>query len=152
MDELDVVQACFSGSECQVIDLSADHAARSDRASQTRPDRGACRGVGQPGALRKRLGEESTSGQNGRGVVEGNMGRRLSPADGVVILGWQVIENERRGVDQLHGARNRHGPLQIRSRGYDSAERQRRTQALAAREHGIAHGLVQLHGGLRRGR
>ncbi len=152
MDELDVLQARLRVGGGEVIDLSADQAPRSDRTGQTCPHGRTSGGIRKPHALSERLGQESTGGQNGRGLVEGNVDRGLSPADGVIVLGRHVIEHERAGVDQVHCARNRHGRLGIRARSKRSAERQRRTQAFAARKDGITHGTVKLSGVLRRGR
>jgi hypothetical protein len=83
------------------------------------------------------------AGQQRLGFAELHVHRGLAAAHHVVIHAGHVVVHQRIGVDQLHGAGRTQGRLAVATDGLAGGHHQQRAQALAAAQHGIAHGFAQ---------
>jgi hypothetical protein len=136
---------CPSDSRC---DLAADHAVD-----------GACGGgdFGEDGDAARRVdgcggdgferqGEERVARKYGCGFAEFFVTRGLAAAEVVVVEGGKVIVNQRVGVDEFDGAggmqRGRNIESKCGRKNTRSFEAENRTNAFAASEDAVAHGLV----------
>jgi hypothetical protein len=81
--------------------------------------------------------------QQGRRLVERLVAGRPAPTQVVVVHGRQVVVHERVNMDEFYGARCRFNLVLGESHGASRRENERRTYALAATEHAVAHGFVQ---------
>ena len=111
------------------------------------------------GQIKAALGNEF-KGQCQQGVARQDRHRlavddvvgRAAPAQVVVVNRRQVVVDQGKGVDALHGAGQRQGLIGVAADGLRAREGQDGAQALAAAEQGVAYGLVQSCRRLRRGR
>ena len=83
--------------------------------------------------------------QGGR-LAKTHVHRGLATAQHVVVHAGHVIVHQRVGVDQLHRAGRTQARLRQATDRFARGQGQQRAQALAAIEHGVAHGLGQAGG------
>ncbi len=90
---------------------------------------------------------QRVTGQDGGGLVEGAVAGRLAAAQVVVIHGRQVIVHQRVGVDQLYRRGRGIQRIEVSTERLAGGIHQRRAQAFATTECGIAHGGGELGDG-----
>ena len=112
-------------------------------------------GAVQAGDGVKGEGLESVTGEDGDGVAEDLVAGRLAAAEVVVVERWEVVVNERVGVEHFDGCAELDGSLLCRDcSGADLAgelpglEAQHGTKPLAAGKDAVPHGAMD---GVRRG-
>ena len=85
----------------------------------------------------------------GRSLAKLLVAGGLAPAEVVVVDTGQVVVNEGEGVDHLQGDHSKFDVIALATKHVESSPNQGRPQALTARQHRIAHGLVQPAGLIR---
>lgn len=124
--------------------LAATHAGGTGRVGQGlqagHTQRGRQRRIGQQA---EGTGLQGVAGQDRGGFVEGDVGGRLAASQGVIVHRRQVVMHQRIGVDELDSHRRRIQVFRLCAEQVATGVHQQRAHALAAAQHGIAHGLVQ---------
>ena len=85
----------------------------------------------------------------GRSLAKLLVAGGLAPAEIVVVDTGQVVVNEGEGVDHLQSDHGELNAFALAAEHVKSSPNKGRTQALTARQHRIAHGLVQPAGLIR---
>ena len=135
--------------EAQVVDLPPDQTQRAGGLGQI------ARGGEQP--RRRVLGSAAVSAKKAAASSASPASTAVaspkatctvgtSAPHGVVVHARQVVVDQRVGVHELHGDRHRQGALGRGAHRLGGGERERRAQALAAREEQVPHGRVQRRG------
>jgi len=133
----------------EVDGLAAGHAARAARQRQD-PQHLELRA----GAVRedvfgqnlKRQRLQRVAHQQRGGLVEFDVTGGLAATQDIVVHAGQVIVHQRIGVDHLDGGGHDFDPRRICRRQFARGESEQGPHALAAAEHGVAHGPVQPRG------
>ena len=94
----------------------------------------------------KSKGQQGVSGENGRGFVEGQVAGRLTPAQGIVIHGRQIVVDQGVGVNQFQRAGRFQDRFRFSADGLAGGHAEHRAQAFAAGGERIAHGIDQAPG------
>ena len=106
--------------------------------------------LGNQDLERQRL--QRVAREQGLGLAKLHMDGGLATAQHIVVHTGHIVMHQRIGVDQLHRAAGAQGGLCLgriqAAHGLGSGQHQQRAQALAAIEHGVAHGLAQVGGGI----
>ena len=108
---------------------------------------------------RERLGQQSVARENRHAVAVNDVRRRPPAAQRVIVHRRKIVVDERVGVDQLDGAgagqREPTAPVGLAgralSRRFGGGQRQAGTEAFAAAEQRIAHGVERRAPERRRG-
>ena len=95
---------------------------------------------------REGFGEEPIPCQHRDAFSEDDMSGGLTAAQIVVVHAGQVVVHEGVGVDDLNRTGGTEGVPGISTAGLRSSETENGPEALAAREDGVAHGLVDRRG------
>ncbi len=127
----------------KVEHLAARHAAEARGAGKTQDEFG----PHGPVRIRRRVGQDlegqrlqRVAGQNGGGLVEGDVHRRPVAAQIVVVHGREIVMDEGIAVQEFDGRSRSDGAAPGKAeqpRGFDDQEG---PQSLAAAENGVTHG------------
>ncbi len=91
----------------------------------------------------ERDGEEPIARKDGGGFIEGAVGGGPAPAQIVIVHGRKVVMDQRIGVQHFDGGGGPHRIGLGHAEQARALENEERTEALAAREGGVAHGLLR---------
>jgi hypothetical protein len=141
MQSLEGDEIANRASEADVGRLAAHHAARPRRRREPTDDRCASfrRHFGRS-EQRERLGEQSITHEDRRGFPERLVDGGSSPADVVVVHGREIVVNQRVGVDELEGHRDRQHVVDVDPGRHrlGRREHERGPNTLAAGQQGIS--------------
>ena len=147
---LQLGQGQFLADRRQIDGLTAHHAARARRLRQhpqhPQADRGS---LGHALVLAEHLESQrlqGIAGQDRQRFAAGFMAARPTVAQIVVVHGRQVVVDQGIGMDELHRAGGAVQGFQGRPDRRAGRVDQHRADALAAAQHGVAHGLMQRAG------
>jgi hypothetical protein len=87
-------------------------------------------------------GKESIARQHGGCLVEGDMRRRSSSAEVVIVHAWEIVMDQGICVQHFHGSANTQSARRIDVKQRRRAQNQKRAQPFAGGENGISHRLV----------
>ena len=136
-----------SRGEREVVGLAADERARARRRGELAQRREPRAGRASPAvarAPRRRSASSASPASTADGLAVGDVHGRAAAALVVVVHARQVVVDERVGVDQLDGGRERAARARARRpTASPPAKRERRAQPLAAREEQVAHRRVE---------
>ncbi len=138
-----LVERDVGGLGGEVEHLAADHAGKARGAGEAEHEIGPHGRVG--GGVRaaenvEGEGEERVAGKDRRRLVEGAVNGRAAAAHVVVVHRRQVVVDEGIAVDAFDGGGGVEGGVLGKAEEAGGLDDEERAQALAAAEHGVAHG------------
>lgn len=130
----------------EIQHLAARHSPKTGRARQRGDELHSNGGLGM--GLRSRQDvkgerQQAVAGQNGRRLVERLVCGRPSPAQVVVVHGWQVVMQERIAVDALQGSAGHQSALTGNPEQARAFDHEKGAEPFAAAKAAVAHGFQQ---------
>ena len=135
----------FLGKE--VLHLAADEVLAAGGVAERADEGGGEDGLGGVGGgeERKGVGEQGVAGEQRGGFVEGPVGGGAAAAQVVVVHTWQVVVDERVGVDAFEGDGGGEGVVGV-AKLLRGGECEDGTEAFASGLDAVAHGGVEAAG------